>query len=325
MRSNLTSLEWPPLPFGEWESTCDTLHMWTQIVGKTRAALTPLVNHWWNVTLYVTPRGLTTSIIPFELRSVESGGMPKDTAAPDRSPDTGREAFEVEFDFLHHRLLISTSTDAERSIELRPRSVADFYGEYMACLQSLGIKVKIHTTPDEFDDKTPFDQDQKHASYDKKYVENFWRILLNADRLFKEFRSPFIGKCSPVHFFWGSMDLAVTRFSGRRGSLPKGADAMTREAYSHEVSSCGFWPGDRRYKQPAFYSYTMPAPAGIEKEPVRPSAGHWDANMGEFLLNYDDVRAAPSPEEAILDFCQSTYEAGANLAKWDRQALERGG
>ena len=302
MRSNLTSLEWPPLPFAEWESTCDTLHMWTQIVGKTRAALTPLVNQWWNVTLYVTPRGLTTSIIPFE-----------------------REAFEVQFDFLHHRLLISTSTDAERSIELRPRSVADFYGEYMASLQSLGIKVKIHTTPDEFDDKTPFEQDQKHASYDKKYVEKFWRILLNADRLFKEFRSPFIGKCSPVHLFWGSMDLAVTRFSGRRGSLPKGADAMTREAYSHEVSSCGFWAGDRRYKQAAFYSYTMPAPAGIEKEKVRPDSAYWDPQMGEFLLKYDDVRAAASPEQAILDFCQSTYEAGAKLAQWDRKALERGG
>ena len=302
MRSNLTSLEWPPLPFNEWESTCDTLHMWLQIVGKTRAALTPLVNHWWNVTLYVTPRGLTTSIIHF-----------------------GRQAFEVEFDFLQHRLLIAMNTGAERSIELRPRSVADFYREYMASLQSLGIKVTIHTTPDEFDDKTPFDRDQKHASYDKKYVESFWRILLNADRIFKEFRAPFIGKCSPVHLFWGSMDLAVTRFSGRRGSPPKDADHMTREAYSHEVSSCGFWPGDRRYKQAAFYSYTMPAPAGIEKEPVRPSAAHWDPNLGEFLLNYDDVRQAASPEQAILDFCQSTYEAGANLAHWDRKALERGG
>ena len=302
MRSNLTSLEWPPLSFNEWESTCDTLHMWLQIVGKTRAALTPLVNHWWNVTLYVTPRGLTTSIIYF-----------------------GRQAFEVEFDFLQHRLLIAMNTGAERSIELRPRSVADFYREYMASLQSLGIKVTIHTTPDEFDDKTPFDRDQKHASYDKKCVESFWRILLNADRIFKEFRSPFIGKCSPVHLFWGSMDLAVTRFSGRRGSPPKDADHMTREAYSHEVSSCGFWPGDRRYNQPAFYSYTMPAPAGIEKEPVRPSAAHWDTNLGEFLLNYDDVRLAASPEQAILDFCQSTYEAGANLAHWDRKALERGG
>jgi len=296
----LTSLEWPPLPYSEWESTRDTLHMWTQIVGKTRKGLTPLVNHWWNVTFYVTPRGLTTSTIPF-----------------------GREAFEVQFDFIRHRLLISTSTGAERSIELRPRSVADFYGEYMASLHSLGIEVKIHTTPDEFDDKTPFEQDSKHASYDKKYVENFWRILLNADRIFKQFRAPFLGKCSPVHFFWGSIDLAVTRFSGKRVAPPKGADAMTREGYSHEVISCGFWPGDRRYKQAAFYSYTMPAPAGLEKEKVRPSSAYWDTQMGEFFLKYDDVRAAASPEQAILDFCQSTYEAGAKLGQWDRQALER--
>jgi uncharacterized protein DUF5996 len=297
----LTSPEWPPLPFSEWESTCDTLHMWTQIVGKTRKALTPLVNHWWNVTLYVTPRGLTTSTIPF-----------------------GGEAFEVRFDFVRHRLLIATSTGDQRRIELRPRSVADFYGEYMGCLHSLGIEVKIHTTPDEFDDKTPFEEDKKHASYDKKYVENFHRILLNADRIFQQFRSPFIGKCSPVHFFWGSMDLAVTRFSGRLGSLPKGADHMTREAYSHEVSSCGFWPGDRRYKQAAFYSYMAPPPAGFEKEKVRPSAAYWDTQMGEFFLKYDDARAAESPEQAILEFCQSTYEAGANLAQWDRKALERG-
>ena len=297
----MTSTDWPPLPFADWESTCDTLHMWMQIVGKTRKTLTPLVNHWWNVTLYVTPRGLTTSTIPF-----------------------GREAFDVQFDFIRHRLLISTSKGEERGIELRPRSVADLYGEYMGTLRSLGIEVEIHTTPDEFDDKTPFEQDTKHASYDKKYVENFWRILLNADRIFKQFRSPFIGKCSPVHFFWGSMDLAVTRFSGRRATPPKGADAMTREAYSQEVSSCGFWPGDRRYKQAAFYSYTLPAPAGLEKEKVRPSAAYWDAQMGEFLLKYDDVRSASSPDQAILDFCESTYEAGATLAKWDRKALERG-
>jgi hypothetical protein len=276
--------------------------MWTQIVGKTRRELTPLVNHWWNVTLYVTPRGLTTSTIPF-----------------------GHEAFEVEFDFIQHRLLIETSKGEERTIELRPRSVADFYKEYMSTLRSLGIQVKLHTMPDEFDDKIPFDQDTKHASYDRKYVESFRRILLSADRVFKEFRAPFLGKCSPVQFFWGSMDLAVTRFSGRRGSLPKGADAMTREAYSHEVSSCGFWPGDRRYKQAAFYSYTMPAPTGFEKEKVRPGAAYWDTQLGEFLLKYDDVRAADSAEKAILDFCQSTYEAGTNLAHWDRKALERGG
>jgi hypothetical protein len=297
----LSSPDWPPLPFPEWESTCDTLHMWTQIVGKTRKTLTPLVNHWWNVTLYVTPRGLTTSTIPFE-----------------------HEAFEVQFDFIGHRLLIETSRGEERSIELRPRSVADFYGEYLASLQSLGIKVSIHTTPDEFDDKTPFDQDRKHAAYDRKYVENLRRILLNADRLFRQFRAPFVGKCSPVQFFWGSFDLAVTRFSGRQAPPPKGADAMTREAYSSEVISCGFWPGDRRYKQAAFYSYTMPAPAGLEKETVRPNAAHWDKQLGEFILNYDDVRAADSPDQAVLDFCESTYEAGAKLAHWDRKALERG-
>ena len=297
----MTSPDWPPLPFPEWESTCDTLHMWTQIVGKTRKTLTPLVNHWWNVTLYVTQRGLTTSTIPF-----------------------GHETFVAQFDFIGHRLLIETSRGEERSIELRPRSVADFYGEYMASLQSLGIQVSLHTTPDEFDDKTPFEQDRKHASYDRKYVENFRRILLNADRLFKQFRSPFLGKCSPVQFFWGSFDLAVTRFSGRAAPPPEGADAMTREAYSHEVISCGFWPGDRRYKQAAFYSYTMPAPAGLEKETVRPKAAHWDTQLGEFILNYDDARAAESPDQAILDFCESTYEAGAKLARWDRQALERG-
>jgi len=297
----LTSPDWPPLPFSEWEATCDTLHMWMQIVGKTRKELTPLVNHWWNVTLYVTPRGLTTSTIPF-----------------------GHEAFEVRFDFVAHRLLIETSRGEERNIELRPRSVADFYKDYMATLRSLGIDVKIHTTPDEFDDKTPFEQDTKHVSYDRKYVEDFRRILLNADRVLKQFRSPFLGKCSPVHFFWGSMDLAVSRFSGRPGSLPKGADQMTREAYSHEVSSCGFWPGDRRYKQAAFYSYTMPPPAGFDKAKVRPGAAYWDTQLGEFLLKYDDVRAADSPDQAILDFCQSTYEAGANLAHWDRKALERG-
>ncbi len=292
--------DWPPLPFAEWESTCDTVHLWTQIVGKTRKAFTPLVNHWWNVTLYVTPRGLTTSTIPFE-----------------------HGAFEVQFDFIRHRLLVETSRGEERTIGLRPRSVADFYSEYVTTLRSLGIKPNIHTTPDEFDDKTPFEKDEKHASYDRKYVENFRRILLNADRLFKLFRSPFLGKCSPVQFFWGSFDLAVTRFSGRPAPPPKGADAMTREAYSQEVISVGFWPGDRRYKQAAFYSYTLPAPAGLEKETVRPNSAHWDTQMGEFLLNYDDVRAVDSPDQAILDFCESTYEAGAKLAQWDRKALER--
>jgi hypothetical protein len=297
----LISLEWPELPFAEWESTCDTLHMWTQIVGKTREVLTPLENHWWNVTLYVTPRGLRTGTIPF-----------------------ARENFDEEFDFIGHKLVIRTSRGEGREIALEPRSVADFYAEHMACLKSLGIEVTIHTTPAEFDDKTPYDVDRNHASYDRRYVERFHRILMNVDRLFHEFRSPFIGKCSPVQFFWGSFDLAVTRFSGRRAPLAQNADRITREAYSHEVISCGFWPGDRRYKQPAFYSYTAPAPAGLDKEKIRPEAAHWDSQMGEFLLKYEDARAANSPEQAILDFCQSTYEAGAKLAKWDRQTLERG-
>jgi len=296
----LISTEWPLLPFPDWESTCDTLHMWTQIVGKTRLALTPVENHWWNVPLYVTTCGLSTSPIPF-----------------------GNETFEVEFDFIAHKLSIRSSNWDERSLGLFPRSVADFYGEYMASLRSMGIEVKIHTTPDEFDDNTPFDQDQHHASYDAKAVENFRRILSNADRTLKEFRSRFLGKCSPVHFFWGSFDLAVSRFSGRRAPLAKDADAITREAYSHEVISCGFWPGDRRFKYPAFYSYTSPAPAGLENEVVRPGAAGWNTQLGEFILKYDDVRAAESPRQAILDFCQSTYAAGANLAGWDREALER--
>ncbi|HYW42503.1 MAG TPA: DUF5996 family protein [Bryobacteraceae bacterium] len=296
----MISPEWPALPFAEWENTCDTIHMWTQIVGKTRMALTPVENHWWNVTFHVTPRGLTTRAIPFR-----------------------QESFEVEFDFLAHQLSVRTSEGREHTIPLFPRSVADFYAEYMAVLRSLGIEVRIHATPEEFDDKTPFDQDRHHASYDTKHVESFRRILINSDRILKEFRSRFLGKCSPVQFFWGSFDLAVSRFSGRRGSLAKDADKMTREAYSHEVISCGFWPGDRRFPHPAFYSYTNPAPSGLDREIVRPGAASWDSRMGEFIFKYDDVRTAQSPSQAILDFAQSTYEAGAKLAKWDRDALER--
>jgi len=300
----LISPEWPSLPFREWESTCDTLHLWTQIVGKTRLALTPLENHWWNVTLYVTPRGLQTPPIPFR------HGWP--------------ETFDVEFDFLAHKLAVRTSEGREWSTALYPRSVADFYGEYLAGLHGLGIEVSLHRTPDEFDDKTPFDEDRHHASYDAAHVESFRRILINADRIFRQFRSRFLGKCSPVHFFWGSFDLAVSRFNGRRNAtLPADADALTREGYSHEVISCGFWPGDRRFPQPAFYSYTAPAPAGLDSEAPRPDAAYWDKQLGEFIFKYDDARAASSPEQAILDFCQSTYEAGARLAGWDRAELER--
>jgi hypothetical protein len=286
--------DWPALPFADWEDTCDTLHMWTQIVGKTRLALTPLENHWWNVPLYVTSCGLTTSPIPF-----------------------GNEIFEAEFDFIKHILSLRTSSGGQTTMRLYPRSVADFYNEFMASLHSLGVYVQIYRTPAEFDDTTPFDEDQHHASYDQPSVENFHRILIGADRVFKEFRSRFIGKCSPVHFFWGSFDLAVTRFSGKRATLGEGVDPITREAYSHEVISCGFWPGDRRFQQPAFYSYTAPAPAGLENEK------YWNTQLSEFILTYDDARAAASPDESILEFCQSTYESGARLAGWDRKSLER--
>ncbi len=274
--------------------------MWTQIVGKTRLTLAPLVNHWWNVALYVTPCGLTTSSIPY-----------------------GKTAFEVEFDLLFHRLIVRTSVGVEHVIQMYARSVADFYSEYMSTLRSLGIEVNINRIPVEFDDRTPFDEDRHHASYDKEYVERFRRILVEADRTLKQFRTRFVGKCSPVHFFWGSFDLAVTRFSGRRAPERPGADAITREAYSHEVISCGFWPGDRRFKNAAFYSYTAPSPAGLEKAPVLPRAAYWDNQLGEFILKHDDVRLSESPEQDVLEFCQSTYDAGANLAPWDRDLLER--
>jgi hypothetical protein len=300
-RLSLISPEWPALSFPDWEETCDTLHLWTQIVGKTRKALAPPENHWWHVAFYVTPRGLSTSSIPF-----------------------GPETFEAEFDLLAHRLRIGTSEGVSHEIPLYPRSVADFHREYASCLKSLGIEARIGRVPDEFDDLTPFDQDQHHASYDPRSVESFRRVLINADRALKKFRSRFAGKSSPVHFFWGSFDLALTRFCGRPASLPADVDPITREAYSHEVISCGFWPGDRRFPHAAFYAYAKPAPAGLERERLRPEAARWDDGMGEFLLEYDDVRAASSPEDAILDFCQSAYEAGARLAGWDRQALERG-
>lgn len=291
---------WPPLPFEEWRETCDTLHMWTQVVGKTRLKLTPLVNHWWNVPLYVTPRGLNTSPIPYGFRT-----------------------FEAEFDFIDHRLLLRTSEGAERGIGLYPRTVADFYAEYMSCLRSLDIDVRLNTMPVEFAGAIRFEQDHKHAAYDKEYVERFREILIQSDRLLHQFRSRYLGKSSPVHFFWGSFDLTVTRFSGKAAPPRPNADAVTREAYSHEVISCGFWPGDPRFPQPAFYAYAAPAPEGFGEQAVRPRAAYWDTVMGEFLLKYDDVRVSDSPDRDVLDFCESTYEAGASLAHWDRAALER--
>jgi len=290
---------WPALPLDAWQDTYATLHMWTQIVGKVRKTLTPYINHWWNVTLYVSARGLTTSPIPY-----------------------GQKVFEIEFDFLDHQLLVDTSDGARRRIPLAPRSVADFYQEVMASLHSLGIDVQIHASPDEVPHPIPFAEDRVHASYDPEYANRFWRILVSTSRVLQQFRSGFVGKCSPVHFFWGSFDYCVTRFSGRRAPERPGADAITREAYSHEVSSAGFWPG-AGFDGPAFYAYSAPAPPGLDKAPVRPEAARYHPKLSEFILMYDDMRKAASPEAALMEFLQSTYEAGANLGKWDRAALER--
>jgi hypothetical protein len=257
-----------------------------------------LQNHWWNVALYVSPVGLTTSSIPYR-------GI----------------TFVIDFDFVLHRLVLRMSDGREHVIGLYARSVADFYREYMAALRTSGIELKIATTPAEFDDTTPYDSDQHHASYDRVAVESFHRILVNSDRLFKKFRARFIGKSSPVHFFWGSFDLAVTRFSGRKAPVNPAADSITREGYSHEVSSCGFWPGNRLFPHAAFYAYAAPSPDGYALEPVRP--GGWDTKLGEFILKYEDVRGLESPGTAVLDFCQSTYEGAAKLAHWDRSSLER--
>jgi hypothetical protein len=291
---------WPALPLEAWQATRDTLHMWTQIVGKVRLALSPLINHWWQVPLYVTARGLSTSAIPYR------DGI-----------------FEVEFDFLSHNLIIRTREGLSRSIPLAPRSVADFYKEFMAALRSLGIEVKIWRMPVEIPNPIAFDQDVQHASYDPEYASRFWRILVLVDTIFQEFRSGFIGKNSPVHFFWGSFDLAVTRFSGRSAPKREGADSITREAYSHEVISAGFWPGGGDIKGAAFYAYAAPEPAGYAQAAVRPGKAFYHPQMKEFFLMYDDVRLDPSPQSALLDFLQSTYDAGANLAKWDRAELER--
>lgn len=295
-----SSESWPPLPLSVWKDTYATLHMWTQIVGKVRLDLSPHVNHWWEVPLYVSARGLTTSPIPY-----------------------GRGVFEVQFDFIDHRLDISTSAGEMKSIPLEPRTVADFYAEVMSLFKSLDIEAKIWRMPVEIPNPIRFDEDRVHRSYDREFANAFWRILVNVDGIFKEFRARFIGKVSPVHFFWGSFDLAVTRFSGRRAPERPGADATTREAYSHEVSSVGFWPGGGDVQGAAFYSYAVPQPEGFGQRQVRPALAFYDKQLGEFLLMYDDVRAAASPRDALLTFCQSTYEAAADLANWDRAALER--
>ena len=291
---------WPNLSLDSWKDTYATLHMWTQIIGKVRLRLTPLVNHWWNIPLYVTARGLTTSRIPY-----------------------GERAFELWFDFIRHQLVLETSDGLVKTLPLEPRSVAEFYKEFMELLRSGKIEVKIWRMPVEIPNPIPFDQDRVHASYDRASVEKFWRSLLSVDTVFHHFRARFIGKSSPVHFFWGSFDLAVTRFSGRRAPERPGADAMTREAYSHEVSSVGFWPGGGSVQGAAFYSYAAPEPQGFKDKRVRPDAAFYDRQLNEFLLMYDDVRKAESPTASLLEFCQSTYEAAATLGNWDRRALER--
>jgi len=291
---------WPALPLDSWKDTYATLHMWTQMVGKVRLGLTPLVNHWWNVPLYVSARGLTTSRIPY-----------------------GERAFELWFDFIEHQLFLETTDGIRKSLPLAPRPVAEFYQGFMELLQSAGIEIKIWPMPVEVLNPIPFDQDREHHSYDRAAVERFWRILLSVDAIFGQFRAEFIGKSSPVHFFWGSFDLAVTRFSGRRAPERPGADATTREAYSHEVSSVGFWPGGGGVKDAAFYSYAAPEPQGLPQARVHPDAAFYQPQLNEFLLMYDDVRKAASPSGALLQFCQSTYQAAANLGKWDRAALER--
>jgi hypothetical protein len=262
--------------------------------------LSPFLNHWWHVTLYVTPRGLTTSSIPYQ------GGT-----------------FEVTFDFIEHNLCICTSDGTIKALPLIPRSVAAFYREFMACLQALSIEVTINTLPSEVSNPIRCDEDEVHASYDPIYAQRFWRILVQTDTVLQHYRSPFLGKCSPVHFFWGGFDLALTLFSGRRAPERPSANRMMREASSHEEISCGFWPGSDRFPVPAFYSYTSPEPPGLKTATIRPATAFYSQELGEFLLRYEDVRHAPSPEQALLEFFQSTYEAGATLAQWDREALER--
>jgi hypothetical protein len=291
---------WPPLPLAEWEPTRATLHMWTQIVGKVRLALSPPVNHWWQVPLYVSACGLTTSAIPCH------GGE-----------------FEMEFDFAGQNLVIRRTGRAATLVKLYPRSVADFYHEVMAALRTDGIDVRIWPTPVEVANPIPFPDDRQHASYDSEYVNRFHRILLEADTILKEFRGRFIGKASPVHFFWGSFDLAATRFSGRRAPEREGADRITREAYSHECSSAGFWCGGDEITGPAFYSYAAPEPPSFGASAVLPHAAYYDTGLREFILMYDDARGAESPRGHLLDFFQTTYDAAANLGKWDRANLER--
>lgn len=292
---------WPSLPLAEWRATHDTLYMWLQIVGKTRLALAPAQNHWWHVALYVTPRGLTTTPIPY-----------------------GTRTFQVDFDFIAHRLVVDTSEGATRERPLRPQSVADFYREYRETLAALGIAVKLWPVPVEADHAIPFAEDRGHAAYDAEHAHRFFRMLMQADRILKRFAGRFLGKSSPVHFFWGAFDLALTRFSGRRiTERAAGESPMMREANSHEEISLGFWPGSGAVAEPAFYAYARPEPPGLAQAPIAPAGAYYSPELADFILPWERVRTAPSPDATVLEFCQSVYERAATLAGWDRAALDR--
>jgi len=295
---------WPELPYPAWRDTCATLHLWTQVVGKIRLVLVPWLNHSWHVTLHVTARGLATPLIA-----------------------VGEREFQIEFDFVDHVLWIRTTDGDFRQVMLRRVSVAEFYADVMIALTELGLAVRVDEMPNEIADGIPFSQDRVHAAYDPDFANRFWHVLLRAHEVFSHFRTAFLGKASPAHFFWGSFDLAVTRFSGRRapphpGGIPHLADAVTREAYSHEVSSAGFWPGGGPIDYAAFYSYAYPVPAGFASAPVRPAQAFFSKELGEFILTYDAVRTAPEPKRALMEFLQSTYEAAADLGRWNRAELE---
>lgn len=296
---------WPSLPYQAWSDTCETIHMLSQIVGKTRLALTPQLNHWWNVALYCTATGFTTSPMPY-----------------------GDGSFEVAFDFIAHALRIRRSDGAERVIPLQPQPIAEYYHDYLAVLADLGIRFHMLPRPVEVQTAIPFERDTQHAAYDAEWANRFWRVCLQVDRVLKEFRADFIGKSSPVHFFWGGFDFAITRFSGRRapphpGGIPNVADRVMVEAYSHEVSSAGFWPGNAFFPQSAFYAYAYPEPLGYNAVTARPAAAYYHPELHEFILPYEAVRTAASPNHAVKEFLQSTYEAAATLANWDRASLER--
>ncbi len=294
---------WPALDYAAWADTAETLHLWTQVVGKVRMALTPAINHWWHVPLYVSSQGLTTTPIPL-----------------------GGRSLEIAFDFLQHRLELNCSDGESETLELRPMSVAQFYRLTFAALNRLGVQPHIWTTPCEVENPIPFEDDESHRFYDAKAAQTFWRVLVQADRVMKLFRTRFLGKASPVHFFWGSFDLAVTRFSGRRApphpGSPLSPASVSLEAYSHEVSSCGFWPGGPGFS-PLFYAYAYPEPAGFKDFRARPADARFDPALGEFVLDYDALRSAIDPDAALLEFFQSTYEAAADLGQWSRRELER--